>query len=249
MSSIWLALHQHWRCLWELKELRMSKPSKSQSSTMGGEDYFIWREKDGETTMQKLSTNADSAPPKKTTQRGEWGVMGSNVGNRPFSKLAHSKLTHDFEANCWSFLPWGIEFSYGSYSRQSREESLSDRQTQSDEKTTSTWVSRKMRYGKRSHLLDALRAKLGRTSSAKCGEAITHVRNSMPEKTLPTTKVASWSAADTSSTRFLQSATGWHALHAIQPPYHQLRAAQGIHSVKVHNVRWHGRTVWPYYAL
>ena len=38
---------------------------------MGGEDYFIWREKDGETTMQKLSTNADSAPPKKTTQRGE----------------------------------------------------------------------------------------------------------------------------------------------------------------------------------
>ena len=66
--------------------------------------HMAW--KDGETTMQKLSTNMDSVLPKKTTQRREWGVMGSNVGNRPLSKSAHSELTHDFEVNYWSFLPW-----------------------------------------------------------------------------------------------------------------------------------------------
>ena len=45
---------------------------------------------------------------------------------------------------------------------------------------------------------------------------------------LASKETTSWGPRDPSSTRLCQSTTGWHALHAIQPPYHQLRAAQRI---------------------
>lgn len=57
--------------------------------------------------------------------------------------------------------PGDTKFSSGSYSRQFREESSSDRQMQSDEGTTSTHVSRKIRHDRRSHLSDAMQAQLG----------------------------------------------------------------------------------------
>ena len=60
-----------------------------------------------------------------------------------------------------STLKKGTKFSYGSYLRQSREESSPNRQVQSNEGTISTQVSRNMRRDKRSHLSDTIRARLG----------------------------------------------------------------------------------------
>ena len=60
-----------------------------------------------------------------------------------------------------STLKEGTKFSYGSYLRQSREESSSNHQVQPDEETISTQVSRNMRHDKRSHLSDAIQARLG----------------------------------------------------------------------------------------
>lgn len=163
-------------------------------------------------------------------------------------------LRRTFEA---SYLG-GTELSSGSYSRQSRKESLLDHHMQLDEGTTFTRVSRKMRHEKRSHLSHAMRARLGLQVSRE-GE-IRHVRDSKglfrspscgtyARMTLSTTKIASWSVAHTGSTRLYQPMVGWHALHAVRPPYYQLWAAQGISNVEVHNIRQNKWPVQPYYAL
>ena len=70
-----------------------------------------------------------------------------------------------------------------------------------------------------------------RTSGAKRGGAITHVRDSKGSfrspscdtyvrRTFSTIKAASWSIVDESSTRLYQLTVEWHVLHVVWPPYH-----------------------------
>ena len=129
MGSIWLALHQHWRCLWELKELRMSTPSKSQSSTIGGEDYFIWRERmERQQCKNYQQTWTLFCQRKQLREENEelWAQMSATGPSQSqHTQSWHMTSRWTIEA---SYLG-SIEFSPGSYSRQSRKESSSDRQT------------------------------------------------------------------------------------------------------------------------
>ncbi|RVX04325.1 hypothetical protein CK203_018514 [Vitis vinifera] len=77
----------------------MSTLSRSQSSVMGGEDYFMWREKmercQRENDRQMWTLFRQMKQLKEENEELQTQMSSSG----PFLESAHSELTHDFEAN------------------------------------------------------------------------------------------------------------------------------------------------------
>ena len=72
-----------------------------------------------------------------------------------------------------------------------------------------------------------------------------HVRMAFPSSKIATSRDLN----ESGSTWLYQPMIGCHVLHVVRPSHHQLWALNGVHSTKIHNVRWNKWSIWSYHAL
>ena len=127
---------------------------------MGGEDYFSWcermarRQQENDRHIQSLFRQTKRLKQENEELRAQI-ALGFSQSWHPQSQQIALRQTDE------TSFPRNTEFSSSSYMTRYEEEFSLAHQTQLDEGFDFTQTSMKMRQDRRSHLSDALRARLG----------------------------------------------------------------------------------------